>query len=357
MINIRTLALTVSALALVTSPGFAASGNHQGFYVGGGAGVTIPQDNEITSKTGVATHKLSFDPGWLVDGQVGYAFGNGLRTEVEVGYRRAKADSITNPNSNAALAAGGHYGVLNTMVNVIYDMPINWVLTPYIGAGVGYAHVWAKDLRTASSTTTLVNASDSTSGNFAYQAIGGFSYEIARHWQASLDYRYLATRKLDFGNMKSEYSSHNIIAGVKYYFNDPAVAAVPAMAAAAAAPAAIPMAPAVANTYMVFFDFNKSSLTPEAKNILAAVAADYKKGKAVRINVTGHADRSGTDKYNVGLSNKRASAVRAELDRLGVPAKEVLTRGAGEAQPLVATADGVREAQNRRAEIVFDTKK
>ena len=50
MINIRTLAMTVSALALVSSPGFAASGNHQGFYVGGGAGVTFPQDDEITSK-------------------------------------------------------------------------------------------------------------------------------------------------------------------------------------------------------------------------------------------------------------------------------------------------------------------
>ena len=356
MINIRTLAMTVSALALVSSPGFAASGNHQGFYVGGGAGVTFPQDDEITSKTGLLTHKLSFDPGWLVNGQVGYAYGNGLRTELEIGYRRAKADSITNPYANAALGASGHYGVMNTMVNVIYDMPINWVVTPYIGAGVGYAHVWAKNLGTASGAGTLVSATDTSSGNFAYQAIAGISHDFARHWQASLDYRYLATRKIDFGNMKSEYSSHNIIAGVKYYFNDPEIAAVPALAGAAVAPAAIPMAPAVANTYMVFFDFNKSTLTPEAKNILAAVAAEYKKGKTVRINVNGHADRSGTDKYNVGLSNKRANIVKAELGRLGVPGKEVVTRGAGEAQPLVATADGVREAQNRRAEIVFDTK-
>lgn len=355
MNNIRTLALTVSALALMTSPSFAANGNHQGFYVGGGAGVTFPMDDEITSNSTLLTHKLSFDPGWLLNGEVGYAFGNGLRTEVEVGYREATEDQTTNPYNNAALGASGHYGVLNSMVNVIYDMPINWVVTPYIGAGVGYAHVWARNLRTAGSSTTLVNASDSSAGAFAYQAIGGVSYDFARHWQASLDYRYLATTKLDYGNMKSEYSSHNIVAGVKYYFNDPEMAAIPA-AAVAAAPAAIPTAPAVANTYMVFFDYNKSNLTPEAKNILAAVAADFKKGKAVRINVTGHADRSGGDKYNMALSKKRAHAVQAELARLGVPGKEVVTKGAGESQPMVATADGVREAQNRRAEIVFDSK-
>ncbi|MEQ1653654.1 MAG: OmpA family protein, partial [Hyphomicrobium sp.] len=141
-----------------------------------------------------------------------------------------------------------------------------------------------------------------------------------------------------------------------YYFNDPEMAAVPAVAAATGAPGAIPMAPAVANTYMVFFDFNKSTLTPEAKNILAAVAADFKKGKTVRINVTGHADRSGAAGYNMGLSQKRAKAVLAELGRLGVAANQVVTKASGETQPMVATADGVREAQNRRAEIVFDAK-
>ncbi len=354
MMNVRTLALTVSALALLASPGHAAEAMRKGFYVGGATGLTIPMDNEIDSNTGLLSHKLSFDPGWLVDGQVGYAFGNGLRTELEVGYRQADIDGTTNPYGNAALGASGDYGVLNTMVNVYYDMPINWVVTPYVGVGVGYAHIWADGLRTASSSTTTVNAADSDSGEFAYQAIGGVSYDICPRWQASVDYRYLAALDADFGNMRSEYSAHNIMAGLKYYFSVPAaMAAAPEGKAPAVAPVAQPGVPAVANTYMVFFDFDKSVLTPEAKTILARVAADYKKGKMVRVNVTGHADRAGTDRHNDGLSQRRAKAVLKELVRLGVPTNEIATRGMGEAQPLVPTADGVREAQNRRAEIVL----
>lgn len=356
MINIRILGLTVSAFALLAMPSFAAQ-QVKGFYVGGGAGLTIPMDDEIESKTaGIATHKLSFDPGWLVDGQVGYGYGNGLRTELEVGYRQASGDSITNPNANTALGAAKHYGVLNTMVNVLYDMDVNAPIMPYIGVGVGYAHVWQKNLNIASSSSALVSASDKSAGAFAYQAIAGFSYDICPQWAATVDYRYLATTRLDFGNVKSEYSSHNILFGVRYAFDAPAaLAPVPA---ATATPAVTPaaQAPVVANTYMVFFDFNKSTITPEAKKILAAVAADYKKGKSVHVNVTGHADRVGKDKYNDKLSAKRAAAVRAELAKMGVAAKSVKTKAVGESQPLVPTADGVREAQNRRAEIVLDTK-
>ncbi|MBI1274072.1 MAG: OmpA family protein [Alphaproteobacteria bacterium] len=102
---------------------------------------------------------------------------------------------------------------------------------------------------------------------------------------------------------------------------------------------------------MVFFDFDRTDLTPEAQRILASVANDFKGGKPVRVHVTGHADRSGTNKYNMNLSLKRAGVVKAELDRLGVPTEMIFTKGAGEEEPMIPTADGVREAQNRRAEI------
>lgn len=355
MSNIRMLGMAVSALALMASPAFAGTEEVKGFYVGLGAGLTVPMDNEIEpASAAIRSHKLSFDPGWLVDGQVGYKFGNGLRSEIEVGYRQAEKDGITNPYGNPALGVDGSYGVLNTMLNVIYDMNINARVTPYIGAGVGYAHVWDSKLGVASGPATLLGATDRSAGGFAYQAIAGFSFDIAKHWAATADYRYLATTMLDFGNMESEYSSHNIMVGLRYEFNAPAdVAPAPvATAAPVVAPAPVQV-PAVANTYMVFFDFDKSVLTDEAKSILAAVASDYKKGKYVRVNVGGHADRSGTDKYNLALSGRRAEAVQKELVRLGVDAQGIATKADGESQPLVPTADGVREAQNRRAEIVL----
>ncbi|MBM3560422.1 MAG: OmpA family protein, partial [Alphaproteobacteria bacterium] len=84
-------------------------------------------------------------------------------------------------------------------------------------------------------------------------------------------------------------------------------------------------------------------------------AATHAKGLAtVKIRSTGHADRSGSDAYNMRLSQRRADAVKAELVRLGLKASDIAVVARGEANPLVPKADGVREPQNRRVEIVFE---
>ena len=69
--------------------------------------------------------------------------------------------------------------------------------------------------------------------------------------------------------------------------------------------------------------------------------------------MAGHADRSGTPQYNQRLSQRRADAVAAELVRQGVSRNEIMVTAFGESRPLVPTADGVREPQNRRVEIVL----
>jgi flagellar motor protein MotB len=67
--------------------------------------------------------------------------------------------------------------------------------------------------------------------------------------------------------------------------------------------------------------------------------------------VTGHTDRAGSAAYNEAPSEQRAQAVGNELIRLGVPAGSVITIPAGQDNPIVQTADGVREPRNRRVEI------
>ncbi len=86
--------------------------------------------------------------------------------------------------------------------------------------------------------------------------------------------------------------------------------------------------------------------------MISRAAENVRRGGVSRIAVTGHADRSGADAYNMALSQRRANAVRDALVRAGVPANRITTTARGESQPLVPTADGVREPQNRRAEIV-----
>ena len=127
-----------------------------------------------------------------------------------------------------------------------------------------------------------------------------------------------------------------------YKFGAPAMAAPPP-----------PPPPSTGQGYMVFFDFDRSNITATAAETIKKAAADAKAGQKTRIGVTGHADRSGSDAYNMALSLRRAGAVKDELVRNGIPATAIAVVGRGESQPLVQTADGVREPQNRRVEIVL----
>jgi OmpA-OmpF porin, OOP family len=116
-----------------------------------------------------------------------------------------------------------------------------------------------------------------------------------------------------------------------------------------AEPAMIIRAP----SFMVFFDWDKSDLNPAAIDTIERAAAAYKTKGGAQIKASGHTDRSGPEVYNMALSLRRANAVKDALVRAGVREQDISVVGLGESQPLVRTADGVREAQNRRVEIVI----
>ncbi len=104
---------------------------------------------------------------------------------------------------------------------------------------------------------------------------------------------------------------------------------------------------------LVFFDFDKSVLRSDAQQIVREASDRAKRENKTVLMVTGHADTSGTNEYNLALSKRRAETVKRELIRLGIPATEIRVAFKGEAEPLVQTGDGVREPQNRRVEIVY----
>ena len=115
-----------------------------------------------------------------------------------------------------------------------------------------------------------------------------------------------------------------------------------------------PASPVPPESYMVFFDFDKSNVTPEAAGIIAAAAENAKTAGNTVISVTGHTDTVGSQTYNMKLSLRRADAVKAELERNGIPSSQVAVYGKGKADLLVPTGDGVREPQNRRAVIILE---
>jgi porin len=119
------------------------------------------------------------------------------------------------------------------------------------------------------------------------------------------------------------------------------------------APVAAP-APATAQTYLVFFDWDRANLTPRADEIISNAAAESHSEALTTIDVSGYTDTSGSAVYNQGLSVRRAQAVEAQLVSDGVPASEIEIHGFGATHLLVPTGPGVREPQNRRVEIIMN---
>jgi outer membrane protein OmpA-like peptidoglycan-associated protein len=103
--------------------------------------------------------------------------------------------------------------------------------------------------------------------------------------------------------------------------------------------------------YVVFFDFMKSDITPEATSILSAVAQTARDGGFRHAKIVGHADRVGSPDVNLALSEQRALSVKAELVKDGLDDASITTEGKGFSDPFVTTNPGVREPHNRRAVI------
>jgi outer membrane protein OmpA-like peptidoglycan-associated protein len=145
-------------------------------------------------------------------------------------------------------------------------------------------------------------------------------------------------------SVRSGEFNHGILIGLRYEFG--------------AAPAPIEVAPTPAaeigaKTFMVFFDWDRADLTARSAGIVRDAAGYSTSAKYTRIDVAGNTDTSGTPAYNLGLSERRARVVAAELVRDGVPQHAIDIHAYGDTHLLVPTGPGVHEPQNRRVEIVY----
>lgn len=330
----------VSAAALMVA-GTAAHADRVGPYISAFGGYVMQPDLETSG--GALSGDLSTDNGWAAGGAMGYDFGR-PRVEAEVTYRRNDADEA----SLGPTSLNGDLSSLAVMLNVLYDFENSSRFTPYVGVGAGAAWVYANDITGGGITV------DDDDVQFAYQGIAGLKVAVTTGLSLFVDYRYFATLDPSFKTttgvkVDSEYASHNIMAGLTYNFG---TGAAPVAAEPAPAPAPTP-APEVARSYIVFFDWDSTVITPEAQAIIQDAANAATSLGVARIELTGHADRSGSPRYNQKLSVKRAEAVKTVLVGLGVSEANIVTIGKGESAPLVPTPDGVREPQNRRVEIVL----
>jgi hypothetical protein len=331
-----------------------------GPYISGGFGYNLEANqtikDEVIGNVGAGRETVATDNGFMGEGSVGYGFGDGFRVELEGDYYTNRFSK--NTGVNVSPSASGRSNKYGAMVNGLYDIdfPGMNVLYPYVGLGIGYQE---QDLNKFSSVSGI--SVDQSRPSFAAQGIVGFAVPIppVPGLSFTAEYRFMGlVRPRKFaasyqgvpGTFKlvNDLNSSFMI-GARYQLFTPPPPPPPAPAPA---PVAAP-APAPAKTYLVFFDWDKYSLTPRALDIIAQAASDSKTQQTTTIQVNGYTDTSGTPVYNQGLSVRRAKAVEAQLVTDGVPASEITAQGFGDTDLLVPTGPGVREPQNRRVEIIL----
>jgi OOP family OmpA-OmpF porin len=400
----RKLAIVVALSSTVlATPALARNG---AWYVGGdfggmivedigfdyGVGPTVPSgggNNQL-----VLNHNYGYDAGLFV----GYDLGM-FRIEAEVAYKRARVDDIetsVNPPGSRAPgiaatpfiypAGGGRTSALSFMINGMLDFGDDDGISGFVGGGVGMARVDYNNVRAFSNQGAIVDDSDT---RFAWQVIAGVRQAISDNIDISVKYRFFNVdnvRTVDFRGFESDsrFRSHSLLGGITFNFGAPPPPPPPpppcpdgwsrdANGVCVAPPAPPPPppetkncpngatilateecpAPPIIGPFIVFFDWDKDDITPAAAAILDNAAAAYQQTGRASVTLAGHADRSGAADYNVGLSQRRANNVRSYLAGRGVPDGSISTEAFGESRPLVDTADGVREPQNRRVEITF----
>ncbi len=115
-------------------------------------------------------------------------------------------------------------------------------------------------------------------------------------------------------------------------------------------PPAAPMTPAVEEpvTALVLFDYDRSALRPGETARLDELSTRFDGGAFDRVDAFGHADRIGSNAYNVRLSGQRAAAVQGYLASKGVDAEKIRTDARGETEPVTGDTCANMGAENRK---------
>ena len=342
----------------------------EGLYVSGGAGANLLMNQPLTPSPalgGLGGGNLQYNAGAAFEGSVGYGFGNGFRLELE-------GDEMMNSLSARAGAllpstVSGSTQDYGFMANALFDLDIgSRYVFPYFGVGLGYQWTNFGNLRVTTPAAGSDFTGNGTAGSLAGQGIVGLAFPVPHVPGLSIttEYRFLgligpehfgatlgpiggAGRAIGTQEV-SDNLNQMFMVGLRYAFS---VKPPPPITPAAASPPPAAPAPAPARTYLVFFDWDRADLSDRARQIIAEAAANAAHIAETRITVNGYTDRSGSATANQALSLRRANAVAAELVRDGVAKDTITIKGFGETHPLVATAAGVREPQNRRVEIII----
>lgn len=202
-------ALTVCCLIIfLASPAVLSA--DRGGYVSGRLGVCMLNDASLSEPGFPYTIETEYDMGLGLGGAVGYDFGI-WRIEGEVAYRINDVDTFT--ALGIGLQGDGDIDTLSTMANAYVDFGNQTAITPFIGAGMGFAKVSANDWSVAG-----IRIGSEDDNVFAYQFFLGLGVSVTERLMLDFVYNYFATSDPEFGITEFEYDSHNISFGARFKF-------------------------------------------------------------------------------------------------------------------------------------------
>lgn len=196
----KKLLVTLFAIAIMVP----VTAQAENWYVTADGGVALLNDSTSTDREGLS-YKTKFNSGYLLDGGLGYDFGN-VRTEAVFHYQRDNVDRIN------GVDGGGYVSGAAVMVNGYYDFKTGYGYDPFITAGLGWARVKANDV------TTDAFRLDDDDSVFAWQAGVGVGIALTDVVYLDVTYRYFATSDPTFDSIDSEVKGNNFSLGVRYNY-------------------------------------------------------------------------------------------------------------------------------------------
>ncbi len=355
------LALCSTALS---SPAFARDNTA---YVELGFGPSLAQDFDFQDFSDGETIDVTLEEDYGFDGGVvlGYDYG-AFRIEVEGNYREYDHDELSALASDISVQNPlGKSSAASIMGNALLDLGNDDGIQAFVGGGAGTVYVdQSIGLVGTGDDDNLINGDD---WKFAWQALAGLRAPLTDSIDVGLRYRFFNIPEYRIGGSfatptaETDWSSHSILGTVAFNFGRPAEPVVapppPTPAPPPPPPPATPPPPPAPvcqqGPYIVFFNWDKSDITPEAATILDNAVSAYANCGMASIMLAGHTDTSGSAQYNIGLAERRNASVRDYLTGRGIPGGRISSEAFGETQLRVPTADGVRELQNRRVEVTY----
>lgn len=200
-------ALVALPFVVTAAAATAASADDASWYTGGQGSAVFQNDADAD---GAVTFSNNYNVGYGLGGLMGYEFGNGFRTEAELGYQHSNLDS-GGDGSNSALfgLASGYYD---------FDMGTHNPWKPYLGGGVGYA-----DIRMDGTPGAAPSVDDSDQVP-VYALAAGIGYDLDQQTTLFAGYRYIAA--IEDPSMTNsagqgfdlDYGTHNAQVGMRYKF-------------------------------------------------------------------------------------------------------------------------------------------